>query len=49
MAKLPAGQFPCEGILEVTFEGVAGVTLKGVWTVRMASADGECVLTRIPA
>jgi hypothetical protein len=50
MAKQPEGQFPCEGILETTFEsGVLDPNLKGVWAVRITSADGECVLTRIPA
>lgn len=42
MAKMPAGQFPNEGILDVTF---GDVRLK--WTVRMTSADSECMLVRI--
>jgi hypothetical protein len=50
MAKIPEGQFPCEGILEVNFEeGDANSNLKSKWTLKIMSMDGECVLTRIPA
>jgi type II secretory ATPase GspE/PulE/Tfp pilus assembly ATPase PilB-like protein len=42
MAKFPVGQFPNEGVFDVTF---GDVQLR--WTVGMTSADGECILVRI--
>jgi type II secretory ATPase GspE/PulE/Tfp pilus assembly ATPase PilB-like protein len=42
MAKLPAGQFPNEGVLDVT---LGDVRLR--WTVGMTSADAECMLVRV--
>jgi hypothetical protein len=42
IAKMAAGQFPNEGILDVTFGNV-----RVKWTVRITSADAECMLVRI--
>jgi hypothetical protein len=42
MARLPVGQFPNEGVLDVTF---GDVRLR--WTVGMTTADGECMLVRV--
>ena len=42
MAKLPPGQFPSEGVLDVTF-GSVGLR----WTVTMTSVDDDCVLMRV--
>ena len=42
MARFPVGQFPNEGVLDVTF---GDVQLR--WTVGMTSADGECMLVRV--
>lgn len=42
MAKMPAGQFPNEGILDTTLGSV-----QSRWKVKMTSADDECVLVRI--
>lgn len=42
MAKMPAGQFPNEGVLDIILGSV-----RFRWTVRMTSMDAECVLVRI--
>ena len=42
LAKLPVGQFPSQGVLDVALKGVH---LK--WTVGMKSADGDCILVRV--
>jgi hypothetical protein len=41
MAKLATGQFPSTGVLDITCG-----TSRLLWSVRMTSADGECILTR---
>jgi hypothetical protein len=42
MAKMPVGQFPNEGVLDITLGDV-----RSKWTVKMTSMDAECTLTRI--
>jgi len=42
MARLPVGQFPSEGVLDITF---GHVRLR--WIVRMTNPDAECMLTRV--
>jgi hypothetical protein len=41
MAKIPVGQFPMQGVLNVTFRG-----FRSRWIVAMASADESCMLVR---
>jgi hypothetical protein len=42
MAKMPTGQFPNEGIWDITSGSV-----RSKWKVKMTSMDAECVLVRI--
>jgi hypothetical protein len=41
MAKFPEGEFPNEGVLDMSF---GDVQLR--WIVGMTSAEGECMLVR---
>ena len=42
MAELPDGQFPQEGLLNVSVAGT-----EATWRIQLTTAEAECVLTRL--
>jgi hypothetical protein len=42
MAHLPVGQFPCQGVLDETFNEV-----RLTWRVELTGMDHDCLLTRL--